>query len=70
MYRKSKLYFYKVMGVSSAYNYLLIRLINLFSLIFGAYYTIKGEITEGQFVGFILLANIFIRPIEKSQQYD
>lgn len=33
MYRKSKLYFYKVMGVSSAYNYLLIRLINLFSLI-------------------------------------
>lgn len=65
MYRKSKLYFYKVMGVSSAYNYLLIRLINLFSLIFGAYYTIKGEITEGQFVGFILLANIFIRPIEK-----
>ena len=29
--------------------------INLFSLIFGAYYTIKGEITEGQFVGFILL---------------
>ncbi|MGH2335455.1 multidrug ABC transporter ATP-binding protein, partial [Enterococcus faecalis] len=38
---------------------------NLFSLIFGAYYTIKGESTEGQFVGFILLSNIFIRPIEK-----
>ncbi len=35
MYRKIEIiFFYKVMGVSSAYNYLLIRLINLFSLIF------------------------------------
>ncbi|MHC5229983.1 ABC transporter ATP-binding protein [Enterococcus sp. LJL99] len=64
-YRQSKILFYKVMGISSAYNYFLIRLINLFALIFGAYYTIRGEITEGAFVGFILLSNVFIRPIEK-----
>nr|OTP54008.1 ABC transporter ATP-binding/permease [Enterococcus termitis] len=64
-YRQSKILFYKVMGISSAYNYFLIRLINLFTLIFGAYYTIKGEITDGQFVGFILLSNVFVRPIEK-----
>jgi ATP-binding cassette subfamily B protein len=64
-YRQSKILFYKVMGISSAYNYFLIRLINLFTLIFGAYYTIKGEITNGDFVGFILLANVFVRPIEK-----
>ncbi|MBO0440438.1 ABC transporter ATP-binding protein [Candidatus Enterococcus ikei] len=64
-YRQSKITFYKVMGISSAYNYFLIRLINLFTLIFGAYYTIKGEITDGQFVGFILLSNVFVRPIEK-----
>lgn len=64
-YRRSKLAFYKVMAVSSAYNYLLIRLINLFTLIFGAYYVIKGELTYGEFVGFILLANVFVRPIEK-----
>ncbi len=64
-YRQSKIIFYKVMGISSAYNYFLIRLINLFTLIFGAYYTIKGEITDGQFVGFILLSNVFVRPIEK-----
>ncbi|MEG3033685.1 MAG: ABC transporter ATP-binding protein, partial [Enterococcus sp.] len=54
-----------VMAVSSAYNYLLIRLINLFTLIFGSYYVIQGELTNGQFVGFILLANVFVRPIEK-----
>lgn len=53
------------MAVSSAYNYLLIRLINLFTLIFGSYYVIQGELTNGQFVGFILLANVFVRPIEK-----
>ncbi|WP_086312216.1 ABC transporter ATP-binding/permease [Enterococcus sp. 7F3_DIV0205] len=64
-YRQSKITFYKVMGISSAYNYFLIRLINLFALIFGAYYTINGEITDGQFVGFILLSNVFVRPIEK-----
>ncbi|WP_265456198.1 ABC transporter ATP-binding protein [Enterococcus sp. HY326] len=64
-YRKSKIIFYKVMAVSSSYNYFLMRLINLFTLIFGAYYVINGDITNGQFVAFILLANVFVRPIEK-----
>ena len=65
LYRQSKIVFYKVMAISSSYNYLMIRLINLFALIFGSYYTIKGELTYGQFVGFILLSNVFVRPIEK-----
>ncbi|KAF1302293.1 ABC transporter ATP-binding protein [Enterococcus sp. JM9B] len=64
-YRQSKITFYKVMALSSSYNYFLIRLINLFALIFGAYYTIRQEITYGDFVGFILLSNVFVRPIEK-----
>lgn len=64
-YRQSKVTFYKLMGISSAYNYLLIRLITLFALILGAYYTINGELTSGQFVAFILLSNVFVRPIEK-----
>ncbi|WP_312541304.1 ABC transporter ATP-binding protein [Enterococcus sp.] len=65
LYRRSKITFYKIMAISSAYNYFLIRLINLFALIFGAYYVIQGELTNGQFVGFILLSNVFVRPIEK-----
>ncbi|SDQ08869.1 ABC transporter ATP-binding protein [Carnobacterium viridans] len=64
-YRSSKILFYKMMAISSSYNYLLIRLINLFALFFGAYYTIQGEISYGDFVGFILLSNVFVRPIEK-----
>lgn len=65
LYRQSKLTFYQVMGVSSAYNYFIIRLMNLFALLFGAYYTLQGELTSGQFVSFILLSNVFVRPIEK-----
>ena len=64
-YRQAKIRFYQVMAVSSSYNYLFIRLINLFALLFGSYYTIKGELLTGQFVSFILLANVFVRPIEK-----
>src|SRR5699024_6777071 len=65
LYRQSKLAFYKVMAVSSTYNYIMMRLINLFALFFGSYFTIRGELTNGQFVGFILLSNVFVRPIEK-----
>ncbi|MEG2254410.1 MAG: ABC transporter ATP-binding protein, partial [Vagococcus sp.] len=65
LYRQSKLAFYKTMALSSSYNYFLIRLISLFALLFGSYYTIKGDITSGNFVGFILLSNVFARPIEK-----
>lgn len=65
LYQAAKITFYRVMGISSAYNYFFIRLMNLFALLFGAYYTMKGELTNGQFVGFILLSNVFVRPIEK-----
>lgn len=64
-YLRAKIRFYKVMAASSAYNYLLIRSISLFTLIFGAYYVIQGELTYGEFVFFILLSNVFVRPIEK-----
>ncbi|MDE1549152.1 ABC transporter ATP-binding protein [Jeotgalibaca caeni] len=65
LYRQAKLAFYRTMAVSSAYNYLMVRLINLFALFFGSYFTIQGELSYGAFVGFILLSNIFVRPIEK-----
>ncbi|SFJ89246.1 ABC transporter transmembrane region [Marinilactibacillus piezotolerans] len=50
-----------MMGLSSSYNYLLMRLISLFAMFFGAYYTIQGELTYGDFVAFILFANILVR---------
>lgn len=41
------------------------RLINLFAFLAGSFFTLRGELTMGEFVGFILLSNIFVRPIEK-----
>lgn len=64
-YKKSKYLFYKMMGISNGYNYLLMRLIGLFALFFGAYFTIQGEITHGDMVAFILFSNVFVRPIER-----
>ena len=52
------------MAASSAFNYVLMRIITLIALVSGAYFTLKGELTTGQLVGFVLLANTFVKPIE------
>ncbi|NEW66559.1 ABC transporter ATP-binding protein [Carnobacteriaceae bacterium zg-84] len=64
IYKKAKRQFYKTMGNVSSFNYLLIRLVNLFALLFGAYFTIHDNLSPGVFTGFILLTNVFVRPIE------
>lgn len=63
-YRQNKLKFYQTMAASSAFNYVLLRIITLIALVSGAYFTLKGELTTGQLVGFVLLANTFVKPIE------
>ena len=63
-YRENKLKFYQTMAASSAFNYVLMRIITLIALVSGAFFTLKGEITTGQLVGFVLLANTFVKPIE------
>lgn len=64
-YRDTKIDFYQTMGLSSSFNYILMRLINLFAFLAGSFFTIRGELSMGDFVGFILLSNVFVRPIEK-----
>lgn len=64
-YRKTRLLFFKVIGLSSAFNYFFIRLITLVTLFFGAYYALNGELSYGNFIAFILFSNVFVRPIEK-----
>lgn len=63
-YRENKLKFYQTMAGSSAFNYVLMRIITLIALVSGAYFTLKGELSTGQLVGFVLLANTFVKPIE------
>lgn len=64
-YRQAKMGFYQTMGSSSAFNYILMRMITLFALLAGSYFTLQGQLTIGQMVAFILLANVFVRPIER-----
>ncbi|QHT45667.1 ABC transporter ATP-binding protein [Bacillus sp. SB49] len=64
-YRTTKLQSYKIMAQNITANYVLMRLVTLFTLLFGTYFVISGELTYGEFVAFILLANILIGPIQK-----
>ncbi|KHF39151.1 ABC transporter ATP-binding protein [Halalkalibacter okhensis] len=64
-YRKTKLQSYKIMAQNVTANYMLMRIITLFTLLFGTFFVIRGELTNGEFVAFILLANILLGPIQK-----
>lgn len=64
-YRSAKLRSYTIMGANASINYFLIRLITLFTLISGAWFVIHGNLKIGEFVAFLLISNIFVRPIER-----
>ncbi|WP_050183577.1 ABC transporter ATP-binding protein [Domibacillus robiginosus] len=64
-FRLTKLFSYKIMALNMSISYMLMRVITLFVLVCGTYFVMQGELTYGEFVGFILLSNIFFRPIEK-----
>ena len=46
-------------------NYMLMRMVTLFTLLFGTFFVIRGELSYGEFVAFILLSNILLGPIQK-----
>lgn len=64
-YRATKMKAYKIMAGSLSINYMLIRLVNLFVMVCGTWFVIQGQLSYGGFIGFLLLTNVFIRPIEK-----
>jgi ATP-binding cassette subfamily B protein len=64
-FRRAKLRAYNIMSWSSSLSYILMRLVALFVLLAGAWFIFRGELTTGEFVGFILLTNVLFRPIEK-----
>lgn len=64
-YRTTKLQAYKIMAGSMSINYMMMRLVSLFVMVCGTWFVIRGELSYGEFIGFLLLANVFTRPIEK-----
>ena len=64
-YRTTKLRAYGLMAASVSLSYLGMRLTHVVVLVAGAYFVIAETLTAGGFVGFLLLVNVFYRPIEK-----
>lgn len=64
-YLTTKLAAYKIMAASMSLSYLSMRFVQVVVLVAGAWFVLRGELTAGGFVGFLLLVNVFFRPIEK-----
>lgn len=64
-YRATKLTAYKMMAQSSSISYMLMRFVSLFVMVCGTWFVIQGELSYGEFIAFLLLTNVFFRPIDK-----
>ena len=64
-YRTTKLQAYRLMAASSSLNYLSMRLTQLVVMLAGSYLVLDGTLSNGDFVGFLLLVGVFFRPVEK-----
>ena len=64
-YRERKLDAYRLMSKSMSLSYMTMRIVQLFVMIVGAYFVLHHELSIGGFMGFLLLVNVFFRPVEK-----
>ena len=64
-YRTTKLEAYRLMAGALSINYLGLRLVQIVVLLGGAAFVVRGDLTAGGFVGFLLLVGVFYRPLEK-----
>ncbi|PZU19039.1 MAG: multidrug ABC transporter ATP-binding protein [Shinella sp.] len=64
-YRATKLAAYKVMAASMSLSYLSMRFVQVVVMLAGAWFVIHDGLSAGGFVGFLLLVNVFFRPVEK-----
>ncbi|HRW09575.1 MAG TPA: ABC transporter ATP-binding protein [Caldilineaceae bacterium] len=65
LYRETKLTAYNIMARALSISYMLMRFVILFVMVAGTWYVIRGELTYGEFIAYLLLTNVFFRPIEK-----
>ncbi|WBU63016.1 ABC transporter ATP-binding protein [Paracoccus aerodenitrificans] len=64
-YRSEKIEAYRIMAISNALQYMGMRLVQVVVMVIGAAFVLKGDLTTGGFVGFLLLVGVFYRPLEK-----
>lgn len=64
-FRLTKLLSYKIMAQNASVSYMMMRLVTLFVLICGSWFVLQNQLSYGEFVAFLLLTNVFFRPMEK-----
>ncbi|MED1740441.1 ABC transporter ATP-binding protein [Bacillus swezeyi] len=64
-FRNAKLKGYKTMALTTAGTFLMTRLMILSVLVFGAWLSFSGNMSYGEFVGFVLYVNVLFKPIDK-----
>jgi ATP-binding cassette, subfamily B, bacterial len=64
-YRRTKLSAYRIMAANSSLSYFGTRLIQMLVMVAGTWFVLHGSLSAGGFVGFLLLVNVFLRPIDK-----
>ncbi len=64
-YRETKLEAYKLMAAHMSLGYIGMRFIQVVVMIAGTWFVIRGELSNGGFVSFLLLVSVFFRPLEK-----
>jgi len=67
-YQTTKLDAYRMMATSRTLGYLSMRFVQVLVMIGGAYFVVHQELTVGSFMGFLLLVNVFFRPVESISQ--
>ncbi len=64
-YRETKLDAYRILAKLSALHYSGMRMVQVVVMVAGAGFVFNGSLSEGGFIGFLLLVNVFFRPLEK-----
>ncbi|WP_229729474.1 ABC transporter ATP-binding protein [Agaricicola taiwanensis] len=64
-YRETKLTAYRIMAASTSMSYFGMRFTQVIVMLAGTFYVIRGDLSYGGFVSFLLLVTVFFRPIEK-----
>ncbi len=67
-YRATKLEAYRIMALTHSSSYMSMRLTQLVVMVAGSYFVITGGLSSGGFVAFLLLVNVFFRPIQQINQ--
>ncbi len=64
-YKDTKLDAYRIMAASQALNYMAMRFVQLAVMLAGSWFVVRGTLSIGGFVSFLLLVSVFYRPLDK-----